>query len=225
MKKLALLLLLSGVNYTAVAEEKLGLGFYVSSGWNTISIPYQINNDWRIEPFFEYAKNKSKNDAEDLDDYEYFYQYDSERYRLGVSLDRVLISKDKLSLYSGASLAYEVQSDSYHSVRESGYDNTSNNQKTRRLSDRSSELDGYQAGLIFGLQYELFKNIELAGEITLNYQDLQGDGKDRELTKSVNIDKADASNNSTTESIDLEKSDKEESGYHTASRLIVRFYF
>ena len=228
MKKLSAVLFLSTLSSLSVAGEEegqFGLGFQVSNNTTTISVPYRLNSDWRVEPFLGYSQSSSETDGKDLDGFEESSQYDSEQYNLGVSLARTLLTQEKLSLYSGVSLAY-VQLDSDSSSSDGRFSETDFSRYEYQYDyNDKTELTGYETALSLGLQYQIFDNIELAGEVALNYRDLSGDVVNSRISKDITIDKNDASNNTTDVDVEQMKSDKDESVFYTSSKLIVRIYF
>ena len=228
MKKLSAVLFLSTLSSLSVASEEkgqFGLGFQVSNNTTTLSVPYRFNSNWRVEPFLGYSQNSGKTNGKDLDGFEEASQYDSEQFNLGVSLARTLLMKEKLSLYSAVSLAYVQQNSDSRSSNERFSETDFTRYEYKYDYQDKAELTGYETALSLGLQYQIFENMELAGEVALNYRDLSGDDKSSRTSTNIDIDKNDSSNNTTDVDIEQMDSDKEESVFYTSSKLIVRIYF
>ena len=228
MKNILAVLFLSSLNSLSVAgidEGQLGLGLQVSGDSNTISVPYRLSSNWRIEPFFSYTQGSSKTNGTSSDGFEELSEYESKQFDLGVSLARTLLTEEKFSLYSGFSLAYVKKDSDSRRVDGNLYETDFTRNEYKYDNADKSELTGYETGLSFGLQYKIFDNIELAGEVALNYRDLSGDETNGEVVTTTRIDNVDASNNTTDVETELVKSDKEESAFYTSSKLIVRIYF
>lgn len=123
-----------------------------AQGDRTIYVPIKIDETFRVEPSIYYYKNKDTGD----------YNSTSESYELMIGIFNLSQQSDKSKIYYGARAGYSAYHYKYNSNHE--------------------HFEGYKIAPTIGLEYLLVENLTVAGDVSLNYSNLNGNDRTRENT-------------------------------------------
>ena len=123
-----------------------------AQGDRTIYMPIKIDETLRLEPSVYYYKDKDTGE----------YESTSERYDLLVGIFKLDKQSDKSKIYYGARVGY-----------------SSNNYKSEY---RDENYEGYKIAPTIGLEYVLVDNVTIAGDVSFNYSNLNGNSATQENT-------------------------------------------
>lgn len=217
----SLLVSLGALSFTAVAsaDTEVGLGVDLSD-FNTLYVPININDNWRVEPFVSYRSDKQNRDDED-----YKQLSESRRSELGLGVYKVLSKTENLSFYSGLTVAYVEEVTDQESYRKEIREYDTYTYTSVDNNDYDVDMDGMAYGLHIGIQYDLTSDIELAVEIQGIHSHIDGKQKDLSTSSSVR-DYTDPNQDDDVDDDRREiKTDSESTRINTRTNFIIRYYF
>ncbi len=129
------------------------IGVGVSAQGNrTIYFPINISETLRLEPSVFYDKYRVSGDAD----------YKNENYELLAGVFKLKPYSEKSKLFYGARLGYAA----FH----------------YRSNNSNNNFEGYKIAPTIGLEYLLVDNLTIAGDVSFNYSNLNGNAETRENT-------------------------------------------